>query len=242
MKTIIIYGLLRSGNHMLISTLLQQFSNPVHINNTTLSHEKYMQFKSVPITSTRVDGKYTGFEQSDCVIISMENKPIDHKEIAKFSNEGDTHVVVLLRNPYNTLASAWKVYTKRTKYPRKSAVKTIANMWPEYAKDILQSTVAVPVLYDMYVESMDYVRMVMTQLGIGMKQVDFNKKIKWQMSSFNAQENKARTHGTINNCVFNDEDEFMEIVDKQPIHDLWKQVLVAHTNTNPNTERHTQNE
>ena len=62
------------------------------------------------------------------------------------------------------------------------------------------------------------------------------------MSSFNAQENKARTHGTINNCVFNDEDEFMEIVDKQPIHDLWKQVLVAHTNTNPNTERHTQNE
>lgn len=227
MKTIIIYGLRRSGNHMLISTLLQQFNNPVHINDTTLSYDKYMQFKCVPVTSTRADKKYTGFAQSDCVILSMENKPIDHKEIAKFSNEPDTHVIILLRNPYNTLASAWKVYTKRLK-PKKQLVKIIANMWPEYAKEFLQSTTVVPVLYDMYVESIDYVHTVMKRLCIDMKHVDFNKTVKWQMSSFNTQENKARTHGTVNNCVFNDEPEFMEIVDKQSIHKLWKQVLTAY--------------
>ena len=45
MKTIILYGLRRSGNHFLISTILQQFSNYVHINDTDLSYNKYIDIK-----------------------------------------------------------------------------------------------------------------------------------------------------------------------------------------------------
>ena len=47
MKTIIVYGLRRSGNHFLISIILQQFSNYVHINNTDLSYDKYVKYKNI---------------------------------------------------------------------------------------------------------------------------------------------------------------------------------------------------
>lgn len=47
MKTILLFGLKKSGNHFIISTILQQYSNYVHINNTVLSYEKYIKFKNI---------------------------------------------------------------------------------------------------------------------------------------------------------------------------------------------------
>ena len=47
MKTIILYGLRRSGNHFLISTILQQFSNYVHMNNMNLSYNNYIKYRNI---------------------------------------------------------------------------------------------------------------------------------------------------------------------------------------------------
>ena len=58
MKTIILYGLKRSGNHFLISTILQQFSNCVHINNVKLSYDKYIEWKNIEKTKERIDQAY----------------------------------------------------------------------------------------------------------------------------------------------------------------------------------------
>ena len=82
MKTILLFGLRRSGNHFIISTILQQFDLSVHINDVNLSYDKYSEFKNINITSKRANN-YIGFKNADCVIISMENKIIDFKEYQK---------------------------------------------------------------------------------------------------------------------------------------------------------------
>ena len=79
MKTIIIYGLRRSGNHYLISTILQQFTNYVHINDTILSYEKYNTYKEIEKTVNQIDNDWTGFKDVECVIISIENQLIKKK-------------------------------------------------------------------------------------------------------------------------------------------------------------------
>ena len=73
MKTIILYGLRRSGNHYLISTIMQQFNNVIHINDVDLRFDTYNHFKNIKISKRRIDNEWTGFKDAECVIISMEN-------------------------------------------------------------------------------------------------------------------------------------------------------------------------
>ena len=74
------------------------------------SFDSYINYKNIDITTNRSDRVFTGFKNADCVVISMENKTIDASELEKFKNIDDCHIVLLLRNPYNNLASAWKEY------------------------------------------------------------------------------------------------------------------------------------
>jgi hypothetical protein len=85
MKTIILYGLRRSGNHFLISTLLQQFSNYVHINDlSSLSYDNYIKWKNIEKTKECIDNVWTGFKDVECVVISLENKTINNNELDNF--------------------------------------------------------------------------------------------------------------------------------------------------------------
>ena len=112
MKTIIIYGLRRSGNHYLISTILQQFTNYVHINDTILSYEKYNTYKEIEKTVNQIDNDWTGFKDVECVIISIENQLINNYELQLFNHIYDIHIMMLIRCPYSHFSSVWKVYNK----------------------------------------------------------------------------------------------------------------------------------
>ena len=106
MKTIIIFGLRRSGNHFLISTILQQYSNYVHINNVdNLSYDKYIQYKNIKKDRIRIDHKWTGFKEVDCVVISMENKKIDFDVLDQFNTLNNCYSIILLRCPYSNFSS-----------------------------------------------------------------------------------------------------------------------------------------
>ena len=224
MKTIIFYGLRRSGNHFVISTLLQQFDNAVHINDTKLSFDDYIKYSQIPMTRQRSDITYTGFKNAECVILSMENKPIDMLELNKFNKIKDTHVVLLIRDPYNTMASAWKIYMLRDK-PTPDKVNDILKLWPVYARLFLNSDKFVKILYDKYCESPEYIDSRLRKMGIIKKNIDTNIEIKWQCSSFKDADNCRRTWGTFEDNIFYNLHEYRQLFNGQQIHKLWSDII-----------------
>ena len=135
MKTIIIYGLRRSGNHYLISTILQQFTNYVHINDTVLSYDKYQKYKDIEKTVTHIDKDWTGFKNVECVIISIENQLINNYDIDKFHNIPNSYTLMLLRCPYSHFSSIWKVYDKD-----KPLLIHLIKLWKLYAEEFKNPT------------------------------------------------------------------------------------------------------
>ena len=224
MKTIIFYGLRRSGNHFVISTLLQQFNNAVHINDTKLSFDNYIKYSRIPMTCQRSDVSYTGFKNTECVILSMENKPVDMLELNKFNNIPDTHVVILIRNPYNTMASAWKIYMLRDK-PTPGKVNDIIKLWPVYAQLFLDNNTFVKIIYDKYCESPEYIDSCLHKMKILKRGIDINKNIKWQCSSFKDEGNCRKTWGTFEDNIFYNLHEYRQLFTETQIHKLWSNII-----------------
>lgn len=235
LKTILLFGIRRSGNHFLLSTILQHFESDkknscVHMNDVSLSFKKYQHFKTKRVTRTRIDRGYTGFAGAKCVILSMENKPIDMAEIAKFkTHTPDCHVILLIRNPYDNLSSAWKIYFKMH-----SVMKKMVALWREYSAmylDTSESTESfVRVLYDNFVSSSHYREAVIQKLGItpiGENNLDLEKSITWQTSSFNSSDKAKgrRVFSTADTCNFCHVDRFRQLFNDNKFTDSrWKAI------------------
>lgn len=226
MKTIILYGLRRSGNHFLISNILQHFDSVVHINNCQeFSFNNYQKFKSINITAHRSDRKFIGFKNAECVLISMENKIIDQNELDKLKSVDDCHLMLLLRNPYNNLASAWKQYILNSKPNRAKPeqVDQIHSLWIDYAYQYLTGDM-VNVIYDSFTESEEYRREIITSLGIHIQDVNLNQKIKWQCSSYSDNAKKQKIWGTLKDSVYADDPEFIKLFETGEHEKLWTQI------------------
>lgn len=223
MKTIILYGLKRSGNHFLLSLILQQFETPVHLNNLpSLSYEEYLANKGKEITVERIDGKYSGFLGADCVVISLENRKIDQDELNRFlENEEDVHSLLILRNPYNNLSSAWKAYNKDM-----GRVQPILSLWPTYCKEFLDSNSSISkVLYDRLATDSEYLQDIIEGIGISNPKFDDKKNIRWQKSSYKSNENARKCWGSLESSVYGDEKEFKSMFEATTISELWDKVL-----------------
>lgn len=226
MKTIILYGLRRSGNHFLISNMLQYFRNTVHINNCLeFSFDNYIKYKNIDTTTNRSDRVFTGFKNADCVVVSMENKAIDASELEKFKNTKDCHFLLLLRNPYNNLSSAWKQYmlNKNPKQVKPEELEEIHSLWIDYANQYLKGSM-VNVLYDSFVESEDYRNQIMTSLEIPTKKINLNNKIKWQGSSYVDNAKKQKTWGNLEDSNYGDDPEFAKLFESYEHEELWNKI------------------
>jgi hypothetical protein len=235
MKTIILYGLRRSGNHFLISNILQHFDSAVHINNCQeFSFNNYQKFKSINITAHRSDRKFIGFKNAECVLISMENKIIDQNELDKFKNIDDCHVMLLLRNPYNNLASAWREYILNSKPNRIKPEEfyKIHSSWIDYANKYLEGSM-INVIYDSFVESEEYRKRIIISLGILMRNHNLNQKIKWQCSSYSDNSKKQKIWGDLKASNYADDPEFIKLFETGEHEKLWTQIqLVSKNNFN----------
>ena len=231
MKIIIFYGLKRSGNHFILSSIMQHFKNSVHINNLFyFNYKNFVKYKQISITKREKDHSLSGIKGADCVILSLENRKINEKEIKQFiKNERDVNVVLLLRNPYNQLSSAWKVYNKDVK-----KITSHLKFWPIYARHFINENrnydfIDVRILYDKFCTDEHYVKKVFEQLNI--HNIEFNKEsaITYQKSSFNEQNHSRKCYGTLNDCIFHDDPNFLALFDvndrKKRFKSLWKKVL-----------------
>jgi len=221
-KVIILYGLRRSGNHFITSTILKQFSSWVHVNDVELSYDEYIKNKAINVTENIVDNRYTGFRGADCLLISIENKLIDQTELDKFKGENNVFSLLLLRNPYNNISSVWEVYKKN---PGK--LIEAGFLWLQYANIYLNDKLIIKILYDEFATNDEYIKCVFDKMSINLLVLDKEKSlIKWQRSSFKETEKRRKCYGSLENCNFSNDEQFLTLFSNKPdITELWKKIL-----------------
>lgn len=222
MKTIIIYGLRRSGNHFLISSILQQFSNYVHINDIKLSFDKYIIYKNIKKNKERIDSKWTGFKNVECVLMSVENSIIDNTELDYFRKIDNCYFIILLRCPYSHFSSVWNVYNKN-----ENRLLEIIELWKIYVNYFINNNDydVIKVLYDEFTSNEKYRINMIKKLGIDNINIDVNKYINYQNSSFQDSSNSKQLYKTMENCVFKDDEKFLKLIKDKNIYNLWNKLL-----------------
>ena len=224
MKTVIVYGLRRSGTHFFISTVLQHFENYVHINDTRLSYAKYEKHRNIRKDVSRIDKKWCGFKDVECIVISIENKVIDFKEMGKFNNVNDCHFVILLRSPYSHISSVWKAYDKDIYTTNK-----MINLWKIYALIFIdEDNEFTKVLYDEFSGNYDYTIKILDKMGIKDIREIKESHIKYQESSFNQIEFSKRSYDTLETCVYSTDPFFRDLMSDPKIANTWEKINFQH--------------
>lgn len=232
MKTIIFFGIIRSGNHGLLNTIIKSHKNPIHINNAQLDYKSYIEHSEIEIKDKRSDGKYIGFKGSDCVIISIENRQLNMKEIELFlANVDDVRISILIRNPYNCLSSVSKVYVRENTPSnlKLNVWRNISTDWIKYCEIILDPPPYIyPIIYDKVFSDETNYNEFLRFMGITSK---VSKEVKnatqnWGESSWRRQEDQRRMGGTLEDCLYAKDEEFVSFVKSKPeIENLWNNVL-----------------
>lgn len=210
MKVVLLFGLRRSGNHFVVSTLLQQFENYVHMNDVkNISYSKFLKYKETPITKKRDDG-WLGFKNCDFVCISCENMTIDLEELKKYkTNVVEFSALLLIRCPYDHISSVWKVYEKNLK-----VTKTIMTLWKKYADLFLQNDddLFCKIVYDKFVADFTYRQKCLRSIANPLV-VNDDHIIRYQKSSFNDTDKQRKLYSSLETCNYCDDSKFTSLFD-----------------------------
>jgi hypothetical protein len=222
MKTIIFFGIIRSGNHGLINAILDGYKNPIHINNVVLNYETYKKHSQIQIDKKRSDINYIGFKGCDCVILSIENISIDNKQIDLFlKNVDDVKISVLIRNPYNCISSVYKCHKNE------AFVRYVVKQWVEYCNIVLHPPAHIhPLIYDKVFTDNGNYNEFMTHVGI--RDVSDEVKTsytKWGYSSWDIKTDIRRMMGSLDDCLYANNEFIRSIFESNPhVGELWKKV------------------
>ncbi len=144
-KEIRIVGLRRSGNHAIINWIRKQATGKVrHLNNIPAQKNPYrVLYQHYPKERLQLDaiGK---FLKLDCLLYSYEDYALsqitdwrfEKKHELYFGRSSVRYDVIILRDPFNLIASRLKQGYLKVKAPE----QTIINLWLEYAKEFLGET------------------------------------------------------------------------------------------------------
>ena len=176
-------GLQRSGNHAVINWIIKQSGKNVLFFNDVDPEN--------PLDESRLHSPNnieTSDECYDCVIYSYEDRILDlisHKNYYPQKNitnisAGQRIDVIILRNPFNALASRMKhaaVSSTRSTY---ISGLNVAQLWVTYAYEYLGKTSKlknkkVPLNYDLWCTSEDYRKEIANLLGLEFTDAGFNQ-------------------------------------------------------------------
>jgi hypothetical protein len=150
--------------------------------------------------------------------MSLENKLLDNTELDHFRKIDDCYFLILLRCPYTHFSSVWKVYNENEK-----TLLLIVKLWKIYAEYFINNSDCgfIKVLYDEFTTNKKYRNNVIKKLEIDNINIDLNKYISWQGSSFTKSYCKQQVYKTLENCVFKDDEKFVKLVKDKEIDNLW---------------------
>lgn len=211
MIEILFYGIRRSGNHGIINMITKSLKNSIHINNVKWNAQEYIKSSNTGNIIKGISENYTGFKNTDLVLISTEDSTdFDQKFPINLK------ILILLRDPYNMLASIYKSYSGR--------VQEYMDLWKKYAKFILSKPHGYKVIiYDKFYKSREYRKDIFDFLGLEYSELHINEKPGWAKSSFSS---KSTSLDNEYNRYFHymDDPEFSYILKDLELWELWKSI------------------
>jgi len=144
-KEIRIIGLRRSGNHAIINWIRRQATGVVRHLNKVHPHQNpyrylYQHYPKEPLRQEALGN----FAKKDCLLYSYEDYGIQQVTDRGFERKHDLYLgkseirydLLLLRDPFNLLASRLQKNYMQVRDPQ----KTVVDMWIDYAKEYLGET------------------------------------------------------------------------------------------------------
>jgi hypothetical protein len=162
---ITLFGIRRSGIHLVANFLASQFDEPVHI----LNNQSIEQF--IAAEQSGVDGK---LEPVNARVVIFEEHPITALEAAEdhdffpslLGQYKNVHQVVLLRDPYNLFASRLKHYPECLSV-EETWIKSsyITQQWLSYAERFQNPDGIIPLSYNKLISSKDDRKRIFKAIG-----------------------------------------------------------------------------
>ena len=183
-KEIRFIGLRRSGNHAVINWIKKQEKGFVKfLNNVKPQQSPYrFYYAHFPEEEFRREA-WSNFSEKDCLIYSYEDHELDYIAAQKFERKHDYYVgktakrydVILLRDPFNLLASRLKKGYMTVKNPDRSVV----DLWISYAREFLGETQHLTqnkifINYNLWVSNVEYREQIATKLDLDFSDVGFD--------------------------------------------------------------------
>lgn len=190
-KEMRVLGLRRSGNHAIIHWMeKQETGNVRHLNNIRVNRnpyrEKYEDLlrknKTKDIEWWRQEAKGF-FEKKDCLIHSYEDYSLEQitnpvfelKHDLYFGKSQDKYDILILRDPFNLLASRIKKNYRGVNDKNKTDI----DVWIDYAKEYLGETnllknQKICINYNQWFADVDYRREIASQLNLEFSDTGIN--------------------------------------------------------------------
>lgn len=158
-EMILVFGIRRSGNHLISDWLIHQYADPrFQAMNVQLD---FFYFLDDCKTKSRL---------YNCALFGIEEHPVNAVDIAYSKNAQTVKKVVILRDPYNLFASRIKHY-KLFEAPLFNGPFATYN-WVDYAKYFLNPPESVVCIsYNHFIADRNYREQITKKLG-----TDFNRE------------------------------------------------------------------
>lgn len=205
-----IFGLRRSGNHMVIGSIVSCFDDKeVFFLNDVLTPKNVLAYQRRGTSRCGIGSEDTEYMNNlasklvsrssynpqsfrcwrKCLIQSYEDvnlKIIKEIETQKIGTSQRVCNVLIIRDPYNWLAS--RIQFKRRKVREFKVDKQITELWKQYAREYLGETNIlgdrkVCINYNLFVSDKKYQKEVCDKLGLPFEKMSFDHKLNFGAGS-----------------------------------------------------------
>lgn len=229
-----VIGLRRSGTHGIINWLIPHYEWAVFVNDYYKGSSKNLHvykdgIKNFTLNKSRVNEELIskiGVERPDLFTTTLENLEISHIDLLSTAKKRIvfTKVIILLRDPFNHLASLIRGRRTKAAHAFTANVKFFEEYWKSYAKEFIvrdHEEQAVYINYNKWFLDEKYRRGIEKQLGVGSNDNGLHKP---KSSSFEKVED-AQALGVLSRWkLMHDDASFTEkIVNFSP--DLWAMAI-----------------
>jgi hypothetical protein len=246
-KEIRVVGLRRTGNHAIINWIRKQQTGSLeHLNNIPCGKNPYLHFyechlkyDKYPKTQRKLKRRSQGkLELKDCLIYSYEDWDLEQITNSDFEAKHDLYLgksgkrfdLIILRDPFNLLASRLKSNFMEVNAPG----KTIVQLWIAYAKEYLGETQylkhhRVCVNYNQWTADKVYRQQIASALELNFSDAGFNEVKSYGGGSsfeglaFNGQAAKMDLHNRWKNFI--DHPEYRRLLDNDELLDYSEKIF-----------------
>ena len=227
MKLVILIGLKRSGNHGITNLILKTQRNHLHLNDLkNFTYENFQKFSKKQTKIQTVDQGWGGFKNKDFLLISLENNELNAliDEISNFKEE--KNVILLLRNPFNNLASAYKYFIEKRIGHGLFLLLQMKILWKQYCQFILKEHSFTCILYDKFYSNLKYRKKIFKELRIEYEEEHLNEITGYGRSFFDLNAKNTDKQDIFNRWkYFKDDKYFIQyVLNDNELCGLWNSV------------------